>query len=112
VQVRTGHPRFFNQISTGLDIVCLAGEWLTATTNTNMFTYEIAPVFVLMEREVSRKMIELIGWPEGTPAAGGQYKTRPDLTGTIVFLTLFILSIRCRVTASLRRVAQYRICTP
>jgi hypothetical protein len=30
-------------------------------------------VFVLMEREVSRKMIELIGWPEGTPAAGGQY---------------------------------------
>jgi len=38
--VKTGHPRFFNQLSTGLDIVSLAGEWLTATANTNMFTYE------------------------------------------------------------------------
>lgn len=31
-----GHPRFFNQLSTGLDIVGLAGEWLTSTANTNM----------------------------------------------------------------------------
>ncbi len=37
-----GHPRFFNQLSCGLDIVSLAGEFLTATANTNMFTYEIA----------------------------------------------------------------------
>ncbi|MBV99400.1 Glutamate decarboxylase 1, partial [Eschrichtius robustus] len=35
--VRTGHPRFFNQLSTGLDIIGLAGEWLTSTANTNMF---------------------------------------------------------------------------
>ncbi|PIO60467.1 hypothetical protein TELCIR_18035, partial [Teladorsagia circumcincta] len=34
--VRTGHPRFFNQISCGLDLVSMAGEWLTATANTNM----------------------------------------------------------------------------
>ncbi|XP_072837625.1 glutamate decarboxylase 1 isoform X2 [Pogona vitticeps] len=34
--VRTGHPRFFNQLSTGLDIIGLAGEWLTSTANTNM----------------------------------------------------------------------------
>jgi hypothetical protein len=68
-----GHPRFFNQLSCGLDVVSLAGtkqykiigilfyllfylwwcagEWLTATANTNMFTYEIAPVFILMEHE-------------------------------------------------------------
>ena len=42
--VRTGHPRFFNQISCGLDIVSMAGEWLTATANTNMFTYEVLSV--------------------------------------------------------------------
>ena len=30
----------------------MAGEWLAATANTNMFTYEIAPVFSLMESEV------------------------------------------------------------
>uniref|UniRef100_A0A7E5A0A1 Glutamate decarboxylase 1 n=1 Tax=Panagrellus redivivus TaxID=6233 RepID=A0A7E5A0A1_PANRE len=60
--VRTGHPRFFNQISCGLDLVSMAGEWLTATANTNMFTYEISPVFILMEKEVIRRMIDLIGW--------------------------------------------------
>jgi len=60
--VKTGHPRFFNQISCGLDLISMAGEWLTATANTNMFTYEISPVFILMEKEVTQKMIELIGW--------------------------------------------------
>ena len=51
-QVKTGHPRFMNQLSQGLDIVSMAGEWLAATANTNMFTYEIAPVFIMMEHEV------------------------------------------------------------
>lgn len=40
----------------------MAGEWLTATANTNMFTYEIAPVFILMETVVFAKMREIIGW--------------------------------------------------
>jgi len=64
-QVKTGHPRFFNQLSTGLDIVSMAGEWLTATANTNMFTYEIAPVFILMEHAVLAKMREIIGFTNG-----------------------------------------------
>jgi len=64
-QVKTGHPRFFNQLSCGLDVTSLAGEWLTATANTNMFTYEIAPVFILMEHEVLKKMREIIGFQEG-----------------------------------------------
>jgi hypothetical protein len=38
---------------------------LTATANTNMFTYEISPVFILMEKEIMRRMIELIGWSAG-----------------------------------------------
>ncbi|XP_065132476.1 glutamate decarboxylase 1 isoform X1 [Paramisgurnus dabryanus] len=62
--VKTAHPRFFNQLSTGLDIIGLAGEWLTSTANTNMFTYEIAPVFILMEEVVLKKMHKIIGWPE------------------------------------------------
>ncbi|XP_058794076.1 glutamate decarboxylase isoform X3 [Phymastichus coffea] len=64
-QVKTGHPHFFNQLSCGLDLVSMAGEWLTATANTNMFTYEIAPVFILMEHVVLHKMREIIGWPNG-----------------------------------------------
>lgn len=43
----------------------MAGEWLTATANTNMFTYEIAPVFILMETVVLTKMREIIGWNGG-----------------------------------------------
>ncbi|EYC27436.1 hypothetical protein Y032_0009g723 [Ancylostoma ceylanicum] len=73
--VRTGHPRFFNQISCGLDLVSMAGEWLTATANTNMFTYEIAPVYILMEKAVMKRMWEAIGWDpdqsDGIFAPGG-----------------------------------------
>jgi hypothetical protein len=43
----------------------MAGEWLTATANTNMFTYEIAPVFILMEHVVMEKMREIIGFQGG-----------------------------------------------
>lgn len=43
----------------------MAGEWLTATANTNMFTYEIAPVFILMETVVLTKMRKIIGWETG-----------------------------------------------
>lgn len=45
----------------------MAGEWLTATANTNMFTYEIAPVFILMENVVMTHMREIIGsnWING-----------------------------------------------
>ncbi|KAK3088048.1 hypothetical protein FSP39_013922 [Pinctada imbricata] len=63
--VKTGHPRFLNQLSTGIDVVGLAGEWLTAATNTNMFTFEVAPVFTLMEEVLIQKMINYVGWPEG-----------------------------------------------
>ena len=37
----SGHPRFFNQISSGLDIVGLSAAWLTAAVNTNMYVNEI-----------------------------------------------------------------------
>lgn len=73
----TGHPRFFNQLSCGLDLISMAGEWLTATANTNMFTYEIAPVFILMENVVMTHMREIIGgtiWRNGDSIlAPGKY---------------------------------------
>uniref|UniRef100_A0A8C9VBD7 Glutamate decarboxylase 2 n=1 Tax=Scleropages formosus TaxID=113540 RepID=A0A8C9VBD7_SCLFO len=63
--VKTAHPRYFNQLSTGLDMVGLAADWLTSTANTNMFTYEVAPVFVLLEYVTLKKMREIIGWQDG-----------------------------------------------
>jgi len=47
-------------------MVGLAADWLTSTANTNMFTYEIAPVFVLLEYVTLKKMREIIGWPGGS----------------------------------------------
>ncbi|GFT07863.1 glutamate decarboxylase [Nephila pilipes] len=69
-QIKTGHPHFFNQLSSGLDVVGMAGEWLTATANTNMFTYEIAAVFILMEQVTLKKMREIIGWSNGDSILG------------------------------------------
>ncbi|XP_043832057.1 glutamate decarboxylase 1-like [Dromiciops gliroides] len=92
--VKTGHPRFFNQLSSGLDMIGLAAEWLTATANTNMFTYEISPVFIVMEIMLLKKMYEIIGWGEieadGIFSPGGsisnlysilvaRYKTFPEI---------------------------------
>uniref|UniRef100_A0A3P8S188 Cysteine sulfinic acid decarboxylase n=1 Tax=Amphiprion percula TaxID=161767 RepID=A0A3P8S188_AMPPE len=63
--IKTSHPRFFNQQFAGVDYHALAGRFLTETLNTNLFTYEVAPVFVLMEMEVLRGLRQLVGWTEG-----------------------------------------------
>ncbi|XP_048773376.1 glutamate decarboxylase 1-like [Ostrea edulis] len=63
--VKSGHPHFLNQLSTGLDVVGVAGEWLTAVVNTNMFTFEVGPVFVLMEDIILHRMRSFIGWKDG-----------------------------------------------
>ncbi|XP_072417078.1 glutamate decarboxylase 1 [Chiloscyllium punctatum] len=73
--VKTGHPRFFNQLSSGLDVIGLVGEWLTSTANTNMFTFEIAPVFTIMEEVLLKKMSTVLRWSQdesdGIFLAGG-----------------------------------------
>uniref|UniRef100_G3P4Q5 Cysteine sulfinic acid decarboxylase n=1 Tax=Gasterosteus aculeatus aculeatus TaxID=481459 RepID=G3P4Q5_GASAC len=63
--IKTSHPRFFNQLFAGVDYHALAGRFLTEALNTNLYTYEVAPVFVLMENEVLRGMRQLVGWTEG-----------------------------------------------
>lgn len=65
-QVKSGHPRFMNQLSCGLDVVSMAGDWLTAVANCNMFTYEISPVFITMEHIVLQRMREIIGFKTGS----------------------------------------------
>ncbi|XP_054610879.1 glutamate decarboxylase 1 isoform X2 [Dunckerocampus dactyliophorus] len=62
--INTGHPRFFNQLFAGLDVIGVAGEWLTSTANTNMFTYEVSPVFTLMEEVLMKKMQSIVGWSD------------------------------------------------
>ncbi|XP_038642244.1 cysteine sulfinic acid decarboxylase [Scyliorhinus canicula] len=63
--VKTVHPRFYNQLFAGLDHHSLVGRYITETLNTSQYTYEIAPVFVLMEEVVLKKLCALIGWQCG-----------------------------------------------
>ena len=63
--VKTCHPRFFNQLFPGLDPHALAGRIVIESLNTSQYTYEIAPVFVLMQEEVLKKLQALVGWSSG-----------------------------------------------
>ncbi|KAG5837982.1 hypothetical protein ANANG_G00218940 [Anguilla anguilla] len=59
------HPLFFNQLFAGVDYHALAGRFLTETLNTSQYTYEVAPVFVLMEEVVLSQLRSLVGWEAG-----------------------------------------------
>ena len=72
--VKTRHPLFLNQLYGGVDDAALAGEWLVAACNTNAHTYEVAPVFTLVERAVIKRVGELVGWAgacDGLTTPGG-----------------------------------------
>lgn len=61
--VKTGHPYFINQLYSGLDPYALIGQWLTDSLNPSVYTYEVAPVFTLMEEEVLSEMRRIVGFP-------------------------------------------------
>lgn len=62
--VNTGHPYFVNQLFSSVDPYGLIGQWLTDALNPSVYTFEVAPVFTLMEEEVLREMRAIVGWPE------------------------------------------------
>lgn len=63
--VRTDHPYFFNQLFGAPDKTALAGAVLTECMNASAYTYEVAPVFTLMESDTFRYMRRLVGWTTG-----------------------------------------------
>ncbi|XP_072173465.1 cysteine sulfinic acid decarboxylase-like [Diadema setosum] len=63
--VKIGHPQFYNQLFAGQDTYGLAGSWMTECINESQYTYEVAPVFTLMEQEVIKKLRELCGYTNG-----------------------------------------------
>ncbi|KAL3786823.1 hypothetical protein HJC23_008097 [Cyclotella cryptica] len=58
--VNTSHPYFFNQLFGSLDPIALAAEIVALSVNTSVYTYETAPVFTLLEREVMRMVGRLV----------------------------------------------------
>ncbi|XP_011499286.1 PREDICTED: cysteine sulfinic acid decarboxylase [Ceratosolen solmsi marchali] len=63
--VKTGHPHFVNQLYSSVDPYGLVGQWLTDALNPSVYTYEVSPVFSLMEEAVLRDMRLILGWQDG-----------------------------------------------
>lgn len=59
--VHTAHPHFMNQLYGHCDPVSIGGDWMAAALNTNIHTYEVAPVFTVIERAVISKWARVIG---------------------------------------------------
>lgn len=90
--VKTGHPHFHNQLFAGIDPYGLAGSWITDALNTSQYTYEVGPVFTLIENTLLAKVREMVGYEDGDGimAPGGsisnmygmtvaRYKKFPDI---------------------------------
>ena len=71
--VRTGHRQFFNQLWSGFTLPGLLGELFACLANTSMYTYEVAPVATLMEKELIKILGAICGFenPEGLFVTGG-----------------------------------------
>lgn len=106
--VKTGHPYFVNQLFSCIDAYALAGQWLTDALNPSVYTYEVSPVFILMEEVVLREMRTIVGWPgsrgDGLFSPGGsvsngygiscaRYKFMPDVKVSLRTFEYFCLVI-------------------
>ncbi|EER02537.1 glutamate decarboxylase, putative [Perkinsus marinus ATCC 50983] len=67
LSVNTGHLFFFNQLFARPDPLAVAAEGLTAALNVNMYTFEMAPVMLLMEHRLLQHMASFLGWYEHSP---------------------------------------------
>ncbi|XP_034835921.1 glutamate decarboxylase 2 [Maniola hyperantus] len=63
--VKTNKPTFRNQLYGGTDPYGLAGAWIAEAFNTSQYTFEVAPVFTLIELKVLDHILKLFGIPKG-----------------------------------------------
>lgn len=63
--MRSGHPNFHNQLFAAVHPLGIVGEFCATVANSSMYTFEVAPSFLVMEREVFAKMHGFIGWKGG-----------------------------------------------
>lgn len=63
--VHTGNKLFLNQLYSGFNFPAFIGDVLTSLTNTSMYTYEVAPVATMIEKEMIRLMNAYVGYTAG-----------------------------------------------
>ena len=76
--VNTSHPFFFNQLFGALDPIALAAELVALSVNTSAYTYETAPVFTMIEREVFAQLGRLVFEHGGLPQDWGEVGDASD----------------------------------
>ncbi len=69
--VKTGNSNFYNQLFSGFSLYGFMGEVVSSATNTSMYTFEMSPVATVMEKQLTKKMSDLIGYTNG----GGTFVT-------------------------------------
>jgi glutamate/tyrosine decarboxylase-like PLP-dependent enzyme len=62
--VRTGHRQYFNQLWSGFALPGFLGDVIATLANTSMYTYEVAPVATLMEKELLKKLGVVCGFQD------------------------------------------------
>lgn len=63
--VKTNKVTFRNQLYGGPDPYGLAGTWISEAFNTSQYTFEVAPVFTLIELKILNHTLNLFGIPDG-----------------------------------------------
>ena len=63
--VKTDHPLFMNQMYGDQQIEAVIGDILTTVLNTSMYTYEVAPLMTLIEKECIRLLGTKVGFESG-----------------------------------------------
>ncbi|HAM10875.1 MAG: hypothetical protein A2X05_18790 [Bacteroidetes bacterium GWE2_41_25] len=63
--VRTGNKQFLNQLYSGFNFPAFLGEVFTVVANTSMYTYEVAPVATMIEKEMINLMNSYAGYKSG-----------------------------------------------
>lgn len=63
--IKTNNSKFRNQLYGGTDLYGLGATWLAESLNTNQHTFEVAPVFSLIELKILEEVKKLIGYDEG-----------------------------------------------
>jgi len=63
--VKTDHPYFLNAFYHGTDYYGKIGAYLSEIMNTNAYSYEVAPVFTLIEKSLVEWYVGRVGWASG-----------------------------------------------
>ena len=66
LSLKTDHPRFYNGLYHGVDYYAKMGNYVSEMLNTNSYTYEVAPVFSIVEKVVVEYAAKKMGFYENS----------------------------------------------